>query len=97
MAQGFLALRGNLSLGLAFLCVLTIGTGLLLLVGFWTPVAGTMQAILSLRHAILHDANPWTYVLMGILGAGLALLGPGAWSIDAHLFFGWKRIRISDP
>jgi uncharacterized membrane protein YphA (DoxX/SURF4 family) len=96
VAQGFLALRGNLSLGLAFLCVLTIGTGLLLLVGFWTPVAGTMQAILSLRHAILHDPNPWTYVLMGILGAGLALLGPGAWSVDARLF-GWKRIRISDP
>jgi uncharacterized membrane protein YphA (DoxX/SURF4 family) len=99
VAQGFLALRGNLSnisLGLAFLCALTIGTGLLLLVGFWTPVAGTMQAILSLRHAILHDPNPWTYVLMGILGAGLALLGPGAWSVDARLF-GWKRIRISDP
>ena len=99
VAQGLLALRGNLSnlsLGLAFLYVLTIGTGLLLLVGFWTPVAGTMQAIFSLRHAILHDPNPWTYVLMGILGAGLALLGPGAWSVDARLF-GWKRIRISDP
>jgi uncharacterized membrane protein YphA (DoxX/SURF4 family) len=96
VAQGFLALRGNLSLGLAFLCVLTIGTGLLLLVGFWTPVAGTIQTILSLRHPILHDPNPWTYVLMGILGAGLALLGPGAWSVDARLF-GWKRIRISDP
>ena len=94
-AQGVLALRGTLPLGPVFLQVLTIGIGLLLLIGLWTPVAGAILAILGSWHAFLHAANPWTSVLMGMLGAGLALLGPGAWSVDARLF-GWKRIRISD-
>ena len=94
-ADGVLALRGAPSFGLAWLHVLTISIGLLLLVGLWTPIAGTMLAILALLHVSLHLDNPWTCVLMGILGAALALLGPGAWSIDARLF-GWKRIRIPD-
>lgn len=95
VAQGILALRGAPPLGPALLHILTIGVGLLLLVGLWTPIAGTMLAILALVHAAFHLTNPWTCLLMGILGAALALLGPGAWSVDARLF-GWKRIRISD-
>jgi hypothetical protein len=31
--------------------------------------------------------------LSAAIGAGLALVGPGAWSLDAWLF-GWKRIDI---
>ena len=95
VAQGIIGVQGVLTLGSAFFNVLTIATGLLLLVGLWTPVAGTMLTVLGLCHAVLHVQSPWAYVLMGILGAGLALLGPGAWSVDARIF-GWKRIRISD-
>jgi len=93
LAQGILALRGAPPLGSILLHILTLSVGLLLLVGLWTPIAGTMLAILGLVHAALHLANPWTCVLMGILGAALALMGPGLWSVDARLF-GWKRIRI---
>ena len=32
-------------------------------------------------------------ILLGTLGTALALLGPGAWSVDARLF-GWKRVEI---
>ena len=88
-------MRGAPPLGPAVLDVLTISIGLLLLVGLWTPVAGTMLAILALWHAFLHRSDPWTCVLMGILGVALALLGPGVWSVDARLF-GWKNIRIPD-
>ena len=95
LAQGILASRAALSLGPGVLSVLMIGIGVLLLVGLWTPVAGTMLAIVALSHALFYAANPWTFVLMGILGAGLALLGPGVWSVDARLY-GRKRIRISD-
>jgi len=88
-------LRDAPALGPALLDILRICVGLLLLLGLWTPIAGTMLAILALVHAALRLANPWTCVLMGVLGAALALLGPGVWSVDARLY-GWKRIRISD-
>jgi hypothetical protein len=45
--------------------------------------------------AFLHRAEFLNWVLLAALGAGLALLGPGAWSVDAHLF-GWKRVELPD-
>jgi hypothetical protein len=95
VARGVVALRDVPSFGLATLDVVTIAVGLLLLVGLWTPIAGMLLSILALGRAASHLANPWTCVLMAILGAALALLGPGIWSVDARLF-GWKRIRIPD-
>lgn len=95
MAQGVMALFGAFPTGPALVSAVMIGIGLLLLLGFWTPVAGMMLAIFALRQAFLSTQNPWTCILMGTIGVGLALLGPGVWSVDARLF-GWKRIRISD-
>jgi hypothetical protein len=34
--------------------------------------------------------------MVGMLSLALALLGPGAWSVDARLF-GWRRLEIRDP
>jgi hypothetical protein len=67
--------------------------GLLLLAGLWTPVAGTLVAIIEVWQIDLHVGDPWIYVLLATLGGALALLGPGAWSVDARLF-GWKRLDI---
>ncbi len=69
--------------------------GLLLFAGLWTPLAGGVTAIMGLWATFFGPGDPWGEVQLAILGAGLGLLGPGAWSVDAHLF-GRKRIRIPD-
>jgi hypothetical protein len=70
--------------------------GLLLLMGLWTPVAGAIVAITELWVGLSHGPDPWVGVTLAGLGAALALMGPGAWSVDARLY-GWKRIEIRRP
>ena len=66
---------------------------MLLLVGLWTPVAGVLMAAAELYLAFSHTTDPSIHIVLGTLGAALAMLGPGAWSVDARLF-GRKRIEI---
>jgi hypothetical protein len=93
--QAAKALWGDPTLGSTTMYALTGALGILLLVGLWTPVAGTVLAILASWSAFLHRADFLSWVLLAALAAALALLGPGAWSVDAHLF-GWKRVDLPD-
>jgi putative oxidoreductase len=93
--QAAMAVRSGPPLGATILYVLTGVVGLLLLVGLWTPIAGTLLAPLASWAAFLHAADPLSWILLGTLGAALALLGPGGWSADARLF-GWKRVELPD-
>ncbi len=95
VVHGIAAFWGGPPLGSAILHVLAAGVGILLLAGLWTPIAGVLVAVIALWHAASQPGDPWTCILLGTRGAALALLGPGAWSVDAYLF-GWKRIRIPD-
>jgi uncharacterized membrane protein YphA (DoxX/SURF4 family) len=95
VVEGVISLRGGTSIGAAILHVLGAGAGILLLAGLWTPIAGALVALLALWQAFSHPGDLWSYILLGTLGAALAMLGPGAWSVDARLF-GWKRIDIRD-
>jgi putative oxidoreductase len=75
--------------------VLAIAAGLFLLAGLWTPIAGPLGAAVEIWLAFTHTEDLLASVLLATIGAALALVGPGAWSIDARLF-GWKRIDVRD-
>ena len=62
------------------------GAGILLLVGLWTPVGGVLVTIVELWIVLLRVGDPLVPLMLAILGATLAMIGPGAWSIDARLF-----------
>ncbi|MFZ0588914.1 MAG: DoxX family protein, partial [Bryobacteraceae bacterium] len=68
-----------------------------LLSGFWTPITGTLIAIDELWIAFSVSSSQrdgqWIHVFLAVLAAGTAMVGPGAWSIDA-LRFGRKRFDI---
>lgn len=76
---------------LAIASVLLIGMGILLLAGLWTPIAGTIVALVELWKIFALPNDIWACVFAATLAAALAMIGPGAWSVDARLF-GWKRI-----
>jgi putative oxidoreductase len=79
--------------------IIGIGAGILLLIGLWTPVAGALAAIvnvwIALSRFLSHSGDPWIPIAQAILSAVLAMVGPGAWSIDARLF-GRRRIDVPE-
>ena len=71
--------------------------GVFLLAGLWTPVMGGLVAleeawrVLSLHRPLGQSA--FIHILLAVQAVGVAMLGPGAWSIDARLF-GRKRFVV---
>jgi len=80
-------------LGLHAIYFATIGVGILLLAGLWTPVAGALQVITEVWIFFSRGDGANWHLLLAALGVSLVMLGPGAWSVDARLF-GRKRIDI---
>ena len=66
-------------------------SGLLLVAGLWTPVAGAVVALIEISQILRVGGEPLVSLLSAAIAGGLAMLGPGRWSVDARLF-GWKRI-----
>jgi len=79
-----------------FKTVLAGAAGLLLCAGLWTPIGGATIAALALWCLVFSTkGDPWADAQLAGMAAALAMLGPGAWSIDARLF-GRKRL-IREP
>jgi putative oxidoreductase len=91
--QGFIGLRGEPPLGRVIVSVLATAGGTLLLAGLWTPLAGALASGVELWCTFSQPGDPLAHILLVTLGTAVALVGPGAWSVDARIF-GWKRINI---
>jgi uncharacterized membrane protein YphA (DoxX/SURF4 family) len=65
------------------------GAGSLILIGLATPFAAAIGAVVVLCIAVPIENR----IVLATIGASLALLGPGAWSVDARLY-GRRRIDL---
>lgn len=73
-----------------------IGSGTLLLLGLWTPIASPLVTLVEVCVALLGTTHLRSSILLAVVGAALTALGPGALSIDARLY-GRKRFDIREP
>ena len=101
--HGLLCLLSSdrVTLGVLLSAALLLLSSVLLLIGFLTPILSFLAALESL--AIVLSWFPFQLLTpfeskvelipMIVIAAAIALLGPGAFSLDARLF-GWKEIVI---
>jgi putative oxidoreductase len=82
------------SLAASLLHLMAAVAGVLLLFGLWTPLAGSAIAIVEVWIFLARSGNPLITIIMVGLGATVAMIGPGVWSIDAQLY-GRKHIEPS--
>jgi putative oxidoreductase len=71
-------------------CV-ALAVAVLLFLGFGTPIAAVAAAVIQVGIMTLDGRYNSSAVIATALGVALAMLGPGAWSLDARVF-GRKRI-----
>jgi len=82
--------HSSISATIASICLAS--SGILLIPGLWTPIAGTLAATMAVGQILTRAGDPSDLLLLGTIALSLALLGPGLWSVDARLF-GWKRVE----
>ena len=66
--------------------------GLFILAGLGTPLAGSLVVGVEFWTIVAGGTNIWISLSLAVFGGTLAMIGPGAWSVDARLF-GRKLIR----
>jgi hypothetical protein len=70
--------------------------GLLILGGLWTPAVGVLAGLVEVWIAFTQPGAQSLAIMLAALAISLAMIGPGAWSIDARLY-GRKQILPPEP
>jgi putative oxidoreductase len=73
--------------------IIGIAAGLLMLIGFCTPLGSVLAVISQSWTLLISGVMPETAILLLSISVAVAMLGPGAWSIDS-LLFGRHRLKI---
>jgi uncharacterized membrane protein YphA (DoxX/SURF4 family) len=84
--------NARLAPSLPYLIAAVAGT--FLLIGLWTPLAGSTIAVVELWILLAWSGNSLIAGMLAGLGATVAMIGPGIWSIDAKLY---GRKHLQDP
>ena len=87
-----LRLWGDPPLNIAITSAILLLTGILFMIGLWTPIVGTLVALVEVWKILTLPGDRWLWLLLATISGALAMLGPGLWSVDARLF-GWKRVQ----
>jgi putative oxidoreductase len=85
--------RAGQPMGSLIVGLFAVADGALLATGLWTPIAGPLVILISTWGILVQQEDAHAGILLAAIGAALALVGPGALSLDARLF-GWKRIDL---
>lgn len=101
--HGFLCLLSadRMTLPVSLAAGLLLLSGILLLIGFLTPIFSLLSAFECLAIALSWSPfqlqptfdSKLVFIPIIVIAAAIALLGPGAFSLDARIF-GWKEIVI---
>jgi len=92
VVRASLRLWGDPPLNITITAAILLVAGFLLILGLWTPIAGTSVAVIEAWKILTIPGDRWLWLLLGTASGALAMLGPGRWSMDARLF-GWKRVE----
>ena len=103
-AQGIVYMSGgpDLTLVIYALILLSVASGVSLLIGFLTPVAAILAGVSALCTVLSSTPMPnsqlfdsrFLLINVVVMAAAVAFLGPGAFSLDARLF-GRREIIIA--